>query len=127
MSEREPWDDDRLAAAFAARADDPAAATPADLATTTIQLIRDTAASSRGWHQGTRPIVALLGVAVVVAVVAAVTLGPRLSADRGAATAPPATLPASTVPIDGSASPVASASRERGGLVGVRPPDHLGA
>lgn len=96
----EPWDDERLAAAFADRYDRPA---PRELTIATIERVRVTRRRPRWWPNVDRP--TALGLASVVAVIAilAVLVMPRAGAGPGASATPsgvpsPVASPAQNTP-----------------------------
>ena len=96
----EPWDDERIAAAFADRYDRPA---PRELTLTTLEHVRISPRRPRWWPTVDRP--RALGLASVVAVIAilAVLVMPRAGAGPGASATPsgvpsPVASPAQNTP-----------------------------
>lgn len=85
MTDHEPWDDDRLASAYAAR--DAAHPTPVELTATTIQAIRAGAASMRA-AQSRWPLAAAAGIAILIGGLAFAGLTSR-GTGPGTATASP--------------------------------------
>ena len=88
MTEHDPWTDDRLTAAFAARAAAAPSAAPSDTVAATLEAVRaaDAPPTSR-WDRWRWPAVAVGALAIGVVLIGAVAIGPRLferAGDTGA-------------------------------------------
>lgn len=104
----EPWDDERLTAAFSGRYDRPA---PRDLTIATLERVAETRRRPRWWPRVDRPtrdrLVAAVAVVAVAAVVGVVAL-PRWSSRLGTTATGPAGSGTGAVPTSGQETPYQS-------------------